>query len=300
MRRTRIVSLLSGSCISLAVFAWVSWHVGSGGTLSGRSLANDSVPVVSLNTQVVETSATATGTAVSATDNAITRTTNIINVEAIPVYPGAVRQDQDFYCSDKTLYNCRYGAIAPASIQEVTAFYKRVFAQEGWTLFEESSIVPVATYLDFVWTNPGQGAPARRFVRLKIGLPAYGESGTYIDAIFQLWPDPNKVPLYPGAAMVQTRWEQMPAYAPERIITYQTNVAPQLVQDFYKQVLWQHGWTENMVDEGDKIHFRVGYHRGLPDDGNWTGSSVDVIISQPDVGGKVRVELRISGTEVDP
>jgi hypothetical protein len=132
----------------------------------------------------------------------------------------------------------------------------------------------------FTWTNSEEGAPARK--HLSIGLRLLPETKTEISISVERWPDPNKVPVYPGAIGVKTASVQEFGDGPlNHVITYVVDAQPSAIRTYYEKVMIDHGWSL-APSELDSVTFNYG--RG---GGGYEGSA----------GSKVRVRIEASPGE---
>jgi hypothetical protein len=222
------------------------------------------------------------------TDTLATATT--ADTEGVPLYPGA--QAKWVNCLEGWPGRCVYSLRTDQAVDKTVSFYKQALLAKGWTLAEESG-GDGAYGMQFVWTNSDGGVPARRFLQVTMDA-ARGTTGSDLILDFERWPDPNKVPLYQGSKLMDTKWETDPTYgALERITTYITSGTQDEVEAYYKAVMIQEGWQTSKYDTRPGLSFL--YSRGI--EVTNTNSAVRIVV-QPLDGNQTKVELHVSGVEV--
>src|SRR5687767_1519288 len=183
-------------------------------------------------------------------------------------------------------------------IEQVESFYTRNLTEQGWLLLKAEDqgwrlrnvVNPNAKDSDgrrlaFI-LNASETNSYRTY--LVVALLAFPEGETEIELEFWRWPDPERVPIYPGAEDLQITEAKVPDLPPdsdliERSIVYYCDGTPATVETYYKEQLAEHGWWL------DDVHFRPGlpFNYGHP---GTTASSVWVNVKGAGEG-RTRVEL---------
>jgi hypothetical protein len=157
----------------------------------------------------------------------------------LPFYPGAVvtlMRDESF----------KYRLVtyeAPATVATVDAFYTRVLPQLGWASIHTT---PSITYHNYNWTDPTGKVPWH--LSLDMFTHDDGKDTSQIKIIYRRYPNPNKLPLYPGAQSLEvSTGASGPSYPAScsQTVTHTTYLAvarPSEVAQFYNSSLPAHGW----------------------------------------------------------
>ncbi len=226
----------------------------------------------------------------------------------IPLYPDArqVRPGEGGYYNKPG--GGDYSFWSDSSVDKVVSFYKRELAKSGWTVeVDERSSPPTAPMatVDFGWINPVKEVPFRRHLVLDINGWV---TGCEVWLRFERWPDPEYVPLYPGAQQVQVEWvnDKYPEYPDvdyfERVTTYETKTTVSGIEAYYKDAMMQHGWQMGRSEPPNHLFFSYRHDLPCPPHGAsemrcGTGSLIDIFI-YPQESGNTNVEIRAGGNEI--
>lgn len=215
------------------------------------------------------------------------------DLDDLPAYPDARQvQSQRHRQPDWTLTTFET-SNASASI---ISFYRNTFTKNGWSVSSTADKDSLA----FSWLSPnGMEAPNLDVYVSVYDLP---KGGTSVQLFARTWPDPNKLPIFPGAKQVSISYQQHPTMRSlwQRITTYTIDEKVGSIEDFYRSMLPQQGWeleqTSHSIDSADGICFV--YVRGTSYQEDLGGSVV--ITAQPKGDGQVEITLTAAGSEITP
>jgi hypothetical protein len=194
--------------------------------------------------------------------------------------------------------------------QDVNALYDEHMKSKGWTFSFENNQSNTDIFKGYEWIDPSGSLPydLRSFVSIYDTRLAWaGNKGpAYVSLTIDRIPKLGKVPLYPDARQVETRYaristayEDTPPHTTPKTITYLTSATVEQVKSYYIDVLSQHGWgkpggeaLEPVTEKPIPGSLVFRWLSGSPHV-NRMAASVGVIVDQEGEGTKV--ELRIRG-----
>jgi hypothetical protein len=216
----------------------------------------------------------------------------ITDAEKIPLYPGATDVQTDGKWLDiwhKTTF------LTSDEPRAVVAYYRKVLTQKGWRLSSPPDSEDI--YPSYRWIDSTGVTPWSLYLSINTDAPVGGRSS--ISMLQRRVPDQQKIPLFPGGHQVDTTYFKDPEHGyPVKVISYSAPAEPTLVENYYMDVLVQHGWWLEEQASEDSFDTGMDFIYGLNDWSGIEGATVRVIV-KPGHGGETHVELRIHGTNID-
>ncbi|HET9495656.1 MAG TPA: hypothetical protein VFR15_15600, partial [Chloroflexia bacterium] len=214
----------------------------------------------------------------------------------IPIYPGGEVTWNQIWEDGPGLGSFR--VKTNASNDEIGAFYAHVLLARDWTLARDEGD-EYDRRMTFIWTNSGDGAPARRTFWLSIDNVK--QEGATIYAKVASWPDSSRVPLIEDAQNVETQWTNGLSRGfeddrPLKVTTYTTASAPTEVEAFYKEKMPEHGWGLAVYVPHPGIAFSHSYLDPYGSDGEvWS----NVVISSEQIDdARTQVVIEASASDL--
>ncbi len=240
----------------------------------------------------------------------------ISSVDEIPVFEGARITNRT--CVDDPTDKCWVELNTTASVDEVATFYRNLLTNAGWSILAEvhgkSKVVlslsqggssETSGSLENSYSSDGSDAapaalpPIRRYIDVSVSQDDY-EGGTYVNLMYERWPDAREIPIYPDAEEVKVEWDVLDDFTQHRVTRFITTASPGEVEAYYKDVMTQLGWTyrdykpvNNRDPHRSGIFFR--YSRSIP--GGMIGSGV-TLFTDPLPENRTQVELIAEGDEI--
>jgi hypothetical protein len=191
--------------------------------------------------------------------------------------------------------------------QDVNALYDEQMKSKGWTFSFENNQSNTDIFKGYEWIDPSGSLPydLRSFVSIYDTRLAWaGNKGpAYVSLTIDRIPKLGKVPLYPDAKQVETRYVEIPnrwGAQPimEKQITYLTSATVEQVKGYYSDLLSQHGWgkpwgeaLEPLTEKPIPGSLVFSWLSGSPHV-NRMAASVGVIAEQHEEGTKVQLGIR--------
>jgi hypothetical protein len=205
-----------------------------------------------------------------------TKQIDVGDAENIPVYPSA----QAVEITGEPQLERELKFRTTDSAESVLMFYRDTLPKQGWTLLIDSN------YPMYQWRDP-QGVAAWG-LHLYISIERLIGGENLVDVRLGRWPEEGKAPLYSGAEQVEVHETENKDALPLRVTEYLVKATPQAVEDYYKSVLQEQGWTFEVneskpISEEPGLLFRTLYGKGR----NLS------IVAQADKDGDTRVTMEL-------
>lgn len=197
--------------------------------------------------------------------------------------------------------------ITNTTPQALIAFYKEQMKGRGWTSTFTNTNSSSWISLGFEWIDPSGLLPydLRSLVTIQDSrVVDEGNKGpAYVSLSVIPVPKLSRVPLYPDAGQVETRYLEIPTgyeddHITEKRITYFTSAAVDQVKSYYNEVLPPHGWGESWGEYLDDVtelgipgSLVFSWRMGGPETG-MMAASVGVIVEQEEASTKVVLRIR--------
>ena len=218
----------------------------------------------------------------------------ITTTEDLPRFPGSLVKHEG--CKDIEVNNCWQELRADRPLNEVIRYYKDTLQNDGWVINTEHNRDDSIS-LELLKANSGGTAPMRR--RLTLSISQWGETGASIDLSWERWPDPYKVPTYPGAVGVQSHWDQSadphyPCTSVKQVTAFTTSATSAAILGYYRTIMPLHGWT--LAVEISPTSKSFGYSRRYEEGFISSNVLLDIQPAVNDVGMR-KVQLSVSSYE---
>jgi hypothetical protein len=286
-----------------ASFQWLTNSESKHTTLAENRMSKSQVALTGILALLLVTvfllagcAATGTSSASQKADGLLSGYQVVTGTTDIPIYPGGEVTWNQIGEDGPGLGSFR--VKTKASNDEIGAFYANVLLARDWTLAHDEGDV-YDRQVTFIWTNSGDGAPARRTFWLS--LDNVKQDGATIYAEIAAWPDSNRVPLIEDAQNVETNWANGLSRGFEddrqlKVTTYTTAFAPTDVEAFYKEKMPEHGWGLAVWVPHPGIAFSYSYLNPYGYDGEvWSNI---VIGSEQLTDGRTRVIIEASASDL--
>ncbi len=261
--------------------------------VAGRS-TSDTVPKITTTLSISESTATASAKPEVEVDH--TADPGVLNIEDIPIYEGA--QLTDKVCGEPS-DKCTIELRTDAAVEEVGAFYRKLFTGADWTLLDEL-VTTHGVELYYVKVIDTATPPLRYYVSVR--ALQIDEPFTTVSLHFERWPDARELPIYPEAQQVTVEWYTLDSVLNERITRFVTKASPSEVEAYYKDVMSQQGWTyrdyeppHSLAPDRPGIYFRYSRTSRTV---RLIGGAVTLFTDAKE-GGLTQVELRAEGTDIE-
>jgi hypothetical protein len=125
------------------------------------------------------------------------------------------------------------------SCNAILQFYRQSLESKGWTLAEELT-QGKNPHIIYHWKSHEELVPWNEDV--SIGCVILSEMGTRISMYQRRWPDPYRVPTYPGAQHVEEKCTSVAEAGIDREVVFQADAEMFNIETYYEKVLPEHGW----------------------------------------------------------
>jgi len=283
----RILIIVIAVCLSISVVALI-WNALSSKQMPGDVASRALTPYGTILNTIIPDARVSTSIPTAIT-SLVTTTMDI------PLYPGAEITYKS--CVGTVPDACEYHFTTNDTKQIVRDYYRDLVANAGWFVMEESG--NYGSWGLKVYKRNQEGlAPMRWFLRMYIDpMPIEDGGRTRIIIIYDPWPDPHNVPLYPDAQQVEARWEtdNESGMDAKRVTSYLTSATRVQIEAYYKAILPQHGWFYTDWQPTTRLNFGMSILKSAHDA---LRSGVEIRIF-PSSDGVRRVELWARGTEIE-
>ncbi len=217
----------------------------------------------------------------------------VTDVENLPLYPNAEQVKEEPF-DPRTPYSHLIYFQAPATTQDVIAFYEQELPKKGW-LPNNANIYGLSLdeYRGFYWVD--RVLPFR--VTLSIHINKLSDNRTSVSLWSGRTPDASAVPTYPGAEHIQVSDTPLPVGAGrvQRLTTYLSSASVTDIRQFYQTTMLESGWRLNDEGRMDMPGTLYSYFAGNTD--HPFSANVSILIRTED-SGMTEVEIRARGNDV--
>jgi hypothetical protein len=217
----------------------------------------------------------------------------VTDVEKLPLYPNAEQVKEEPF-DPRTPYSRIIYFQAPATTQDVIAFYERELLNKGW-LPNNANIYGLSLdeYRGFYWVD--RVLPFR--VTLSINITKVNDNRTFVSLWSGRTPDAGAVPTYPGAEQIQVSDTPLPIGdgSIQRLTTYRSSANVTDIKQFYQTIMVESGWRLSEESSMEMPGTLYTYHAGNTD--HPFDANVSILVRAED-SGMTKVEIRARGNDV--
>jgi hypothetical protein len=217
----------------------------------------------------------------------------VTDVENLPLYPNA-EQVKEEPLDPGTPYSHLIYFQAPATTQDVIAFYEQELPRKGWIPNNANLYgLSLDEYRGFYW--PDKVLPFR--VTLSIRINKISDSRTSVSLWSGRTPAASAVPTYPGAEQIQVSDTPLATGdgSVQRLTTYRSSANVADINQFYQAIMLESGWRLSEESSTEMPGTLYTYHAGNTD--HPFAANVSVLVRTGD-SGMTKVEIRARGNDV--
>jgi hypothetical protein len=217
----------------------------------------------------------------------------VTDVENLPLYPNAEQAKEEPF-DPRTPYSHLIYFQAPATSQDVIAFYEQELPRKGWIPNNANLYgLSLDEYRGFYW--PDKVLPFR--VTLSIRINKISDSRTSVSLWSGRTPAASAVPTYPGAEQIQVSDTPLATGdgSVQRLTTYRSSANVADINQFYQAIMLESGWRLSEESSTEMPGTLYTYHAGNTD--HPFAANVSVLVRTGD-SGMTKVEIRARGNDV--